>query len=406
MKLTRHLLIAAGLLIGVIAFAAIRNWDTVALMIDNMSAMNEGGEAARQIRYPEDLLTYIEEHPEGVSLVAYDVGAESEGIFFQAEQARPIVNVPRLLLLAEYARRTELGQLDSSRRVPIEVVARYALPGAGAERHEQARAHWREAGYVDADSTVALRHVVDAVTRHDDGAAVDWLIAEWGRDRVETLPERFGLAHSEPPRPGSGTHLSWNHHAATGSVEERLARYTDTVRDAYADRVYRLTRRLRDDADFRRREQERQHQRGTDLGIRHQRAFAQATYPRGTAADYADLMRRVAQGALHSDSVSTFLQRRIERTVQRDSLQVAFTSIGSKAGALPGVLSFVGYVRRTDDRPPRVMALFMEELPIGVFYHLMQTGLDTGFQLQLLSDDAFFRRVRMRLQDTAGATAP
>lgn len=407
-KLTRHVLIAGGLLLVAASILVVRSWDTFALMIDNMRAMSEGSQWAQEIRYPEDLLTYIEEHPDGVSLVAYDVDAEAEGIFFRAEQARPLVNVPHLLLLAEYARQAETEALDPERRVPVDAVAHYALPGASEGRHEQTQTHWAEHERVDADSTVALRHVVDAMARFNDGAAADWLIDALGREQVEALPERLGLTRSEPPLPGSGTHLSWNHHAATASVDDRLVRYRNLARDDYADEAYRFARTLRDDADFRRRERKRQRRRGTDLSIRHQRALAQATYPRGTAADYADLMQRLVQGTLHSDSVSAFLQHRIERTVESDTLQEAFASIGSKAGAMPGVLSFVGYIRRADGKPPRVVALFMEELPIGVFYHLMQTGLDKGFQLRLLGDDAFFHRVRTRLQDvsaTDGQTA-
>jgi len=402
--LTKHLLIAAGLLLAAVAFLVVRNWETFSLMYDNMTAMGEGGQLAQQIRYPDDLLTFIEDHPEGVSLVAYDVGAADDGIFFQADRPRPLVNVPHLLLLAEYARRTEAGQLDPTQRVPIDSVARYALPGAGQSRHQQAQAHWRAQGYLDADSTVALRHVVDAIARFSDGVAADWFIAQLGRDPVAALPAQFALADSEPPLPGSGTHLSWNNHTATGSVRDRISRYRDMARDAYADRVYRLTRTLRQDAAFRREERARLSHRGTDLSIRHQRALAQATYPHGTAADYADLMARTAQRAFHSDSVSAFLQHCIERTVTSDSIQTTFEAIGSKAGALPGIISFVGYVRRADG-PPRVVALFMEQLPIGVFYHLMQTGLDKGFQVQLLTDDAFFRDAQKRLQDTTVATS-
>lgn len=406
MKLTKHLLLAAGLLLAVVAVLVVRSWGTFALMVDNVTAMSEGRQIARQIRYPTDLLAYVAVHPEDVSLVAYDLDAQEEGIFFQAARARPLVRVSDLLLLAEYARRTAHGLLDPARRVPIDALARYALPGAGASRHEKAQRHWRAKDYVDADSTVALRHVIEAISRFNDGAAADWFIAELGRREVEALPERFGLDRSEPPMPGSGLHLSWSVSTERGPVADRLTRFDTLTREAYVDRVYGLARRLRNDASFRHRERVRLDRRGAELSIRDQRALAQATYPRGTAADYAEWMRRVAQGELHSDSVSTFLQRRMERAVAHDSVAVTFTVIGSEAGALPGIISFVGYLRRRSGPPSRVAAFFMERLPIGFFYHLVQTGLDKGFLLQLLSDDAFFRRVRTRLRDSTVAATP
>lgn len=403
LSLTQHLLIAAGLLGVAFVVIVAYNWDTFALIYDNMTAMSEGRPVAEQIRYPEDLLSYIADHPESVSLVAYDVGAEAEGIHYRADVPRPLVSVPRLMLLAEYARQVEGEQLDPRRRVPLDTLDLYALPGAGAERHRQAEAHWRDQGYLDADSTVALRHVIRAIAQFGDRAAADWFIMQLGRDRVDVLPTQFGLEGSEPPRPASGMHLSWNHHAATGTVGDRLADVRAMPAEAYARRVYRLTRTLREEAAFRQAERERLRQRGTGLSLRQQRAFARATYPRGTATAYAGGMARLAEGTWASDSVSAFLQRRMEQPIDSDSVRTSVTAIASKAGALPGLISFVGYVRWDDDRPPRVAALFMEDLPIGVFYHLLQSGLDRGFQLQLLTDDAFFRTARAQLQDTTVA---
>jgi hypothetical protein len=339
-----------------------------------------------------------------VSLVAYDVGAEADGIFYQADAARPVVSVSNLMLLAEYARRTADGRSDPDRRVAIDSLALYALPGAGADRHQRARAYWRAQGYLNADSTVALRHVVRAVAQFGDRAATDWLMAQFGRDHVDRLPARFGMAASDAPRPSSGMHLSWNHHATTGTVAARLANFRTMSPEAYGDRVYRLTQALRTDTTFRQQARERLTRRGTDLSLRHQRALAQATYPHGTAAAYADGMARLAQGAFVSDTVSAYVQRQLEQTIVTDSVQATATTIASKAGALPGLVSFVGYVRRGKGHPPRVMALFMEGLPIAVFYHLMQTGLDRGFQLQLLTDDAFFQEARARLHAPSVAT--
>jgi hypothetical protein len=67
------------------------------------------------------------------------------------------------------------------------------------------------------------------------------------------------------------------------------------------------------------------------------------------------------------------------------------------------VLSFVGYARYADGRSPRVVVLLMDNLPIAVMYHLLQTGIDKGFQLQLLGDDAYLQHVREVLADTSAA---
>lgn len=399
-RIATHLLGAAVLLLGVVTYVTARNWETFALMYDNATAMNEGGAVAEDLRRPEDLLGYIAAHPDQASLATYEVGARAEGLFFRARVRRPVVNTSHLLLLAEYARRVEAGHVTPSRPVPLDTLATYALPGAGQDQHEEARARWRREGFVE-EGRVALRHVVDAVAGFGDPAAADWLMATLGRSRVATMPRRWGLADSDPPMPNSGLYLSWSHHAQTTSVAARLEAYRDQSRTAYADRVYRLARTLRRDSSFRRAERKRLRRRGTALSLRDQRALARATYPAGTAADYADFLGRLLRDS--SSAAARFVTRQIETVVENDSTRTAIASIGTHTGAMPGLISFVGYVRFAGDRPPRVATLFLEGLPMGVFYHLVQTGLDKGFQLRLLSDPAFFRRVRERLAGSAAA---
>lgn len=396
-SLGTHLLIAAGLFLAVIGVVVGRNWSTFALMYDNLAAMNEGKEVAEQMRQPEDLLDYLGAHPEKASLVAYDVGHRDEGIFFGADQPRPVVGTTHLLLLAEYGRQAETGDLDPAHRVSLDSLAIYALPGMGEKTHERSIAHWRAENYLQSDSTVALRLVIDAIFRFGDEAAADWLMTHLGRDQVQALPDRWGLVAGDPPLPSSGVHLSWRHDEETPPHSSRQPPPTSQPRTAYADRVYRLVRRLRRDSSFRQQEREQLNKRGTDLSVRDQRALAQTWYPKGTAAAYADLLARTVNETLGSPRISQVMQNYLDTPIEGDSVEAPLASIATKVGVTPGIISFVGYARPSNDRPPRVTALFLEDLPIGLFYHLIQTGLDKGFQLRLLSDSTFFRQVRLQL---------
>lgn len=400
-SLGTHLLIATGLLIAVGAFVVASNWTTFALMYDNLAAMNEGKQVAEQMRHPEDLLSYIADRPEQASLVAYDVGAREEGLFYRAEKRRPVVHLPHLLLLAEYARQVEANQLDPERQVSLDSMALYALPGAGRGSHEQARAHWRMESLFRADSAVALRHVIDALPRFGDEAAADWLITAFGREQVQALPDRWDLRASDPPLPSSGVHLSWSHLPEDDAPAQRGR----IERDAYTDQVYHLVQTLRRDTSFRRREHQQLRQRGTGLSIRDQRARVQQTYPEGTAADYADLFARIADGTLGAPPVAQILQDHLESPIEGDSIEAPIRALSTTVGATPGVISFVGYARSAKNRPPRVAALLLEDLPIGLFYHLVQTDLDKGFQLRLLSDPEFFKRVRETLSEKPSAAS-
>jgi len=374
-------------------------------MYANVTAMNEGRQVAEEMRRPDDLLGYLSNHPEQASLVAYEVGARGNGLFYQSDVRRPVVNTSHLLLLAEYARRVEAGQLDPDRRVSLDSLGVYALPGAGLGNHEEALAHWQAEDQLSPDSTVALRHAIGALPQFGDPAVADWFMATLGRPEVQSLPERWGLGSSDPPLPGSGVYLSWTEPSPSAAADP-TRRYRSMSRAAYTEHAYRRARRLRRDSAFRARTRHRLRRRGSGLSVPDQRRLVRMTYPKGTAADYADLLARGLSGRLGSDSVSSFVRRHLESSVETDSLDAPIAALGTDVGAMPGVISFVGYVRYADDRPPRVAALFLEDLPIGLFYHVLQTSLDKGFQLRLLTDPTFFRNVRTRLSARGAGPRP
>ena len=388
-----HLLVIGALVLVGLGIAVGRNWEAVTLMADNVGAMGEGAAQAEQLRYPRDLVDYLAAHPERASLVAYDVGAPEAGVWYRADERRPVVRLAQIRLLAAYIRERAAGRLDTTRRVPLDSVARYAMPGAAAQSFAETRRRWAERGALRPDSTVALPTVARAAFRHNAPAAVDALLAALGRAAVAEPAPELPEGATAVPRPRSGLHLSWMH--ASG----------DTIA-APVDRAYQMVARLRADTSFRRRQYERLSTRGSGLTLRQQRARGAQSLPRGTAGGYARLFGRLAAGTLGTPARADRMEALLERPVPNDSLGLSVHTVAGLGGALPGVLSLAGYARRSDGRPPRVVVLLLEDLPMGVFYHLLQTGLDKGFQLRLFGDDAFFEQVRRRLRAAASQRSP
>ena len=388
-----HLLVIGALVLVGLGIAVGRNWEAVTLMADNVGAMGEGAAQAEQLRYPRDLVDYLAAHPERASLVAYDVGAPEAGVWYRADERRPVVRLAQIRLLAAYIRERAAGRLDTTRRVPLDSVARYAMPGAAAQSFAETRRRWAERGALRPDSTVALPTVARAAFRHNAPAAVDALLAALGRAAVAEPAPELPEGATAVPRPRSGLQLSWMHTSG------------DTIA-APVDRAYQMVARLRADTSFRRRQYERLSTRGSGLTLRQQRARGAQSLPRGTAGGYARLFGRLAAGTLGTPARADRMEALLERPVPNDSLGLSVHTVAGLGGALPGVLSLAGYARRSDGRPPRVVVLLLEDLPMGVFYHLLQTGLDKGFQLRLFGDDAFFEQVRRRLRAAASQRSP
>lgn len=358
MNVRRHLLIAAGILAAFVAGLMVRNWETTTAAFSNMTALAEGKEEAAYLRLPADLLTYLAQHPDDVSLVVFDEGHEPDGLFWNADIERPTTGLAKLWTLATYAEQVTTGQADSAARVATEDIAHYHLPGISEEG--RARAMQR---FGAADS-VTLAQVVAAMMQANDHAAADFLLLHLGDPSLHT--KAF---------PHSGLFLHW----------------IDTTQAPLAQ-----AQRLAEDSAFRADVRERLRTQGLGRTIKEQRDLAHATFPRRTARAYADLFARAIADSLSPDV--HYLRRHLEQPFPADTTgQRVFEAFGVHGGAFPGVISLGGYVRGSGGG--RVVVLLMENVPLAVFYHLVQTSLDNGFVLQLLLDDAFFEAARTALQE-------
>lgn len=412
----RYLLLAVVLFVGSIVFIVVRNWDTVSIAWENATALQEGGEEAQQISTPDDLVAYLGRHPEKVSLAVIR-GDGTLGDTASARAERPLPRLPMVVLLAGAAEQMADGRLDPEERVPVAELERLALPGLTASAHEEMVDSLTAAGRVETGpsgtATLSVREVVTSLHTFQNRAAADWLMRRMGRETVEALPERFGMTSSAAPRPIGATYLTWMRHARGGDIVSEMtdgasgppspAPFLGMERAAYVDSVYATADRLADEA-YRDAVAEALTGRGTQLSVKAQRAYAMATFPRGTALDYARLMaqvrssngeawswlRTLIETPLADAGVEAAADSVVQEALPLDtsSVERSLESVADVAGAHPGILTLAGYGRmaRADAEPP-VVVLTMHDLPVAVFYQLAQTGIDKGLFLELLLDE-------------------
>lgn len=398
----RHLMISGGVMVLLAVVMVVLNWNTFALMFSNMTALGEGASTAEQMATPDALLEYMAAHPERASLVVMDVGAGEPSIQFQADAERPLVNAPRLVLLAAYAEAVTEGRVNPDTLVSLSAVQRYHLEARGQGGHPSAVERLREEGAITNDS-LALHTLVRSIMQYNDEAAADWLLVALGYETVDATRERLGWPARATPLPSSGRTLSWRHPQMDSTPAERLTQLTARPQHAYAQEVMDLTASFVAPGSFRNDVLAVVRERGTEISLRHQRALAHATYPTGSADAYATVLARALTDAFHTPEASAHFRAALERQVAADTLEgvLPVEVIGSVSGAFPGLLSFAAYARRPDPLPDRIVVSFIQDLPIAIFYHLMQTGMDRALFIRLLSDDAYVEEAARFLSDHA-----
>jgi D-alanyl-D-alanine carboxypeptidase len=369
---------------SIIGFA--RNWDD----------FSDGSVEAKQLRNVPDVLDYIALHRDQVSLVAFEVGDEANGIFLNADAERPLASLVQVQLLLGYGSLVARGELQPDTAVSLADWERYWLPRIDGGAHEYSRQALEARGAVHGEAagrTVQIQDLVQVLARYNDDAAADYLMSKLGRAYVDALPTHLGMPEEDPAWPVSGQILSWQNTLLSTPAEQLAQRYSALDRRSYASTVWQLAAALESPA-----RSAQEHERLTDDGLTlrlgAQAELTRATSPRGRARAYAQLMARIA----HSEVEGTEVARNaLNWPLQNPELKGKFENVGTKPGSLPGVLTSAYYARPKGTDKVRVLALFLDQLPIAVWLQLMQKFLHQRFELQLLSDDAFFASVKQRL---------
>ena len=313
--------------------------------------------------------------PDTVGLVAYQLGRDSEGIFWNADTPMPLISVAKIITLVAYVEAVAAGELNSLETVPLTDLERFYLPNFDLGAHRRAIAELREEGRLispDDNPAVTLAEVPWMMIRHSSNAAADYLHLRLGQARIEETALALGLgepagttglaSRHTAPCPFLGQFLLMaNHSRAQANDRAALAAYLDDPA-AYGRDVALLADAYANQETFRAAEaawRERNRRPSIDT----QRFFAAEFAPRGTARAYAALMARLAQNGL-STADSSFQARRYLEWPNQFEANVSWASnVGYKNGALPGVLTTVYYAYRWDDPAPIIVALFYRDLP-------------------------------------------
>jgi len=375
----------------------------------------DGQELAAQLVGPDDVFRYILAHPEQASIASWELGREQDGLFLNAERSQPVAAASDLVVLARYARALARGEASEQERVSLADWERHWLPGVDGGAHAAALYEARTSGRI-AESTqptspapraarpsetklegaqagvVRLRDVARAMIRHDDHAASDLLIERYGRTQLQREAEALGLSTAEAGlTPFSGLWLSWLGQGRAVSGAELLARYRALGPVGYAQLTWSLAGQLAGDGVFRARRQATLEKEGNTLSLLEQAQLVDAFSPRGTARGYAGLMQRVVTAELPgSESMREQLEWPLESPATRSDFEV----LATKRGTLPGMSATVCYARSKGGARVKVLALFLQKLPLAVWLQLSESVLQQRLVQTLLRDDETFARAK------------
>ena len=324
---------ATGAALLAVALAVFLMSSTGQRLRDGVSRVLETDEGLdHPLASADDVLRYLQQHPDRYALAMWDVGDEDAGVFHDADTAWPLASTVKIVPLMLASERVADGRwsLDT----PTPEVERFYLPGSDGNAHPEA---------LRADGgTSTLGATIHAMVRFSDNAATDALLFRLGR-------EAFG---DQPLHPLTGTLL--------------LARSFDggSIDDAAWAAAARLDAGTVVTLPF----------------IADQEAMTRRFDNRGTARDFARLMERIYAA---DDPRYALARQELQWPMQFKSNQADFVVLATKGGSLPGTLTAAYYVETRAHRR-RVMALFLHDLPFATWAELSRSFAQQKLERALL----------------------
>lgn len=310
-------------------------------------------------------ITELLADPGNVSLVAYRVGDEANGIYLNADTPMPLASVVKIVYAIAYVRAVENGELDPTTVIPVADLDAFYLPGSDLNSHTLALRELEVDGkLVDDGNGVLLRDVPWMMMRHSSNAATDYLHVLLGQERIEQTIIDLELTPHSAPCPFIGRFLLMGNHTRTNS--DRIA-FDELIADPnrYAGDVALLTDTFSQDTAFRSAESRWGR---PNPNPRTQELYTDAWDTRSTARVYADLMARIAAGDLGSPYGNALLRSYLDWPLEAyPRNQELFSAVGYKGGTLPGVLATVYYGYPWGSAEPIVVALFYRDLPLRTY---------------------------------------
>lgn len=323
--------------------------------------------------------------PETVALVAFRVGEETRGLYWNADVPMPLASVVKIVHLYAYARAVVAGELDPDEAIPLEDIAAYYLPNSDGNAHLAALADLRAAGFITGTpETVALKHLPTMMIEWSSNAATDYLHMRLGQPQIEQAIDDLGWHHHTAPCPFVGQFLLMGDPTGSASDVDAVQEWIDHPED-YAHAVMEITGAYSTDPLFRAAQINRQAQRSRPA-LAAQHLFADHLATQGSPREYAGLLARLAIDSLSNPEVNALMRDALEWIMVYRGNQARFRVAGYKGGALPGVLTAAYYAVPREGGAPLVVVLFYRRLPPPLFEAWQHERPHDNLALWLLSD--------------------
>ncbi len=387
MRFLKFFSVAFVIVVSVLGSVFLINRNVFLAVYENRDAMQEGLEFVEQTYSLLGLTQFMENHPQYVSVVSFEIDNPESGIFFQADTMRTLGYMANFFILVEYARQVDSGKLNPAELHTLEDIEKFLLPGIRETSHENAIRNMRRQGGIERNN-IALKDVIGLVIYNNSMPAADYLFHLLGPKNVNNTIKELAGDNAEPFQ----AYISLQRHLikSSGDIKSHFENIKQANRTTFIDENLAWFERFRTDEVFA--QQWRETAKNTNINLR----FAEErkmyrSWPKATPRALAGIMEKLATNTLINEEVSSIVRSYMDWPMADRTTRRNLREYGALYDNRISHLSGIDFGRSVYTDQTFAQVVVFENLPVGFWLHMSSNFMNQDYQKRLIFDPELFR---------------
>jgi hypothetical protein len=390
LKFAGIFLIVAGIILGSIFYV---NWDAFKTVYENRDSISEGSEWVPKTYSIDGLLEYVLEHPEQVSIVSFQPGNPTEGIYFGSEIPRVYGSSGMALHLGEFYRQVSKSIINPDSLISADSPGRYVISGIDESSFKNAVNDAEKAGYIDKNGKIRLEDLFYLNLVKGNLHVHDYLLMLLGRDNTDRLVGDLGY-EMDAPIPFTGLHILSVGGLFNRSQGEQLEYLEHLEPDSLFDMAWYYTGKFLNDDDFRDQVHAQTERRGLNLNFIQMRRIYNLL-PKIKPMDMALIMQSVHSRSYISPEIAARVHEKLRwpenRSLIRNSMKTYAAAYDSRMSMLNGVDMGSSY----DGLTEKIQVVMFQQLPVSMWMHMSSNFINQELQRLLITDPVLWDKAQL-----------
>lgn len=368
------------------------NWDAFSTFFENRNAMMEGSEWVPKTGSLKGLSEFMGENPEYASLASIVVTAQDSSIYYQENTPRVMGTTANLFILIAYAVRFDSGEKNPNQMVRWTDISEYLLPEVENTIHEEVLEISKDRGWIE-DGKISLHNALNLLAQYGDLALADFLWWQLDPEIWEELKDSLELSETEMPLPYSGLYQAISPGLNEMQNNEIIGRWKNEEYKHWQTHVIQLSQSYKNDLEFR--EKVREYMEENRLGNTFmEERNAMILFPKTTTLEMTTVLQKMVHDSLINKNVSQTVMDFMDWPMStQPRIEQDFNRYGAIYDNRMGLMNGIDWGTSAYTGDTAVQALFLDQLPIGFWFHASGSQMHQDLMQRLIYDPAMIEHM-------------